>query len=483
VKHLDAALACRAHKVGRAIRKSLFRHRRLANKPMAVVLWQLGAEPFSAAAIGWGERRGQPALSVAGEPRNRDLAFAAILPFARWFNPLFESHDEPRDTIISGSRETTLSATAPQVLVANRATVEMLGRLGRRLAYLPTEGPRPADPELVRLGRHLLFLWSRWATPGQQLLVSLTDLLNAHWVTPQSDLERQALAALDAYIEPPGNLHGFDAAAEAERHVAGPMPASEDDERLDPLVKAFNEARGERTDSTIVARLITSIEDHYRPLVRRTWDLIWRCRDRELRLAEAPSVGRRWDEDRRAYTAHMDWMAQGGLRRTRQSARQAAQTLRRLEDAKRRVEAEEACDDPLRMIPYILENKAVRGRVVKVDPDHREIAKVKAVRRPLVTLHSPDPCLMPPGKELWWTERPSGAEYVVHAIGPDPGGGASVTVKLMTSSAKAAMPVEGEVVCFSVLETSDRFGEPLPKDEPWTHRASTLNEPVMSIED
>src|SRR6185437_6636845 len=97
----------------------------------------------------------------------------------------------------------TFARSAPQVVVANGATVELLGRLGRRLAYLSTDGPRPADPALVRLGRHLRFLWDHYAVPGQQSVVALTDLMNAHWATPQSAVERQSLPALYAFIDPP----------------------------------------------------------------------------------------------------------------------------------------------------------------------------------------------------------------------------------------------------------------------------------------
>ena len=84
MNHLDVTLAARAFRAGRALRSAAFRHRRLAPGPLAVVPWQLGAEPFAAAAIGWGSRRDQLTTIVAGEPRNRDLAFAALLPFARW---------------------------------------------------------------------------------------------------------------------------------------------------------------------------------------------------------------------------------------------------------------------------------------------------------------------------------------------------------------------------------------------------------------
>src|SRR5262249_28067319 len=206
----------------------------------------------------------------------------------------------------------------------------------------------------------------------QQLLVALTDLLNGHWVTPQSPLERQSLAALDAYIDPAAGEHGFDAAVRAEERPVGPVPSGEDDEELYPLVERFNAARAGRTDPAVVRPWLGPIEGHYRPLVRHAWELLWRCRDREAAFPEAHSVVRRWDEDRDAYTRHMDWLAQGGLRRTRQTPRQAALTLRNLEEAQRLVEAEEACDDPLRMIPCLLANQAVRGRVITVDLEHQE---------------------------------------------------------------------------------------------------------------
>jgi hypothetical protein len=483
MNHLDVALAARAHRSGRALRSSSYRHRRLLPDPLAVVLWQLGAEPFSAAAIGWGDRADRLSSVVAGEPRNRDLAFATLLRFAHWFNPRFEAHAADRETFQRGDYTFTRARTAPQVLVANSATVEMLGRLGRRLAYLPTTGPRPADEALVRLGRHLRFLWDHWAVPGQQLLVSLTDLLNDHWVTPQSPLERQSLAALDAYIDPPAGEHGFDAAARAEEYPVGPVPDGEDDERLYPLVEHFNAARAGHTDPSVVGPLLGPIEDHYRPRVRRTWGLLWRCRDREAAFPEARSVPRRWDEDRDAYTRHMDWLARSGLRRTRQTPRQAALTLRNLEENGERLEAEEACDDPLRMIPYLLQNQAVQGRVVAVDHTYRELVSRRAMPRPLLTLRSPDPCLIPAGKELYWVQRPDGPAFVVHQVMAEPHRGARVTLKLMTSRYEGRLPAVGDEACFSVLSTESRFLAILPKTDPWTHQPAEPAAAVAPIEE
>jgi hypothetical protein len=482
VNHLDVTLAARAHRSGHALRTARYRHRRLQPRPLAVVLYQLGAEPFSAPAIGWGERHDALAFRVAGEPRNRDLAFALLLEFARWFNPRFEAAAD-RETVTRGEYTFTRARSASQVVVTNSATAAMLERLGRRLAYLPTDGKKPADPDLVRLGRHLRFLSAHAWVPGQQLLVSLTDLLNGHWRTSQSELERQSLPALDAFIDPPDSLHGFEAAALVEDQSVGPVPSGEEDEPLEPLVERFNKLRGDRTAPAVVRPLLKPIEDHYRPLVERAWDLLWRCRDREATFPEAASVDRRWVADRDAYTAHMDWMARGGLRRTRQTPRQAALTRRKLEEAQRLLEAEEACDDPLRMIPYLLQHKAVCGRVMAVDRDHRELATKRMVARPLVTLHSCDPCLMPLGKELWWSEQPDAREYEVHAIEAAQGGGWHVTLKLMTGNADAELPAVGSEACFSVHNTHPDPPTTLPKTDPWTHRPPRPPAAVESIEE
>ncbi|WP_020473473.1 hypothetical protein [Zavarzinella formosa] len=483
MNHLDVALMARSFTSGRGVRSSLVRHRRLVPKPIAIVLWQLGGEPFSAAAIGWGNEHASLQTAVAGEPRNRGLAFGALLEFAKWFNPRFEECAADRETLTRGDYSFTVSRTAPQILVANSATVELLGKLGRRLAYLPTDGPNAVDPIIVRLGRHLRFLWDHHASPGQQMIVAMTDLMNAHWVTAQSGPERQSLPALEAFIAPPAGVSGFDAAAGAETLPAGPAPDGDDEQRLIPLVEEFNAKRKGSSDPATVGPFLDPIRRHYQPLLRRTWDLLWRCRERELMLPEADSVGRRWDSDRQSYTWHMDWLARNGLRKTRQSPRQAATSLRNTEEAGRLLEAEEACDDPLRMAGYVLANKAVRGTVSHVDPDHKEPGPKRMVLRPLVTLRSPDPCLIPVGRELWWTEQPTGREFVVEEIGDAPNGGSDIVLKLMTSTAAASLPTVGRNVCFSVHSTKPEWLGKLPSEDPWTHKASSLPPLPQPIEE
>ena len=483
MNHLDIALAARAFVAGRAIRKSTVRHRRLVSNPIALALWQLGAEPFSVGAIGWGECHAKLMMAVPGEPRNRALAFTALLEFGKWFNPRFEAHALDRETITRGDFTITIARTAPQIMVANRGTVEFLGRLGRRLAYLQSEGKWTVDPALVRLGRHLRFLWDYHTRPGQQLINSLTDLMNTHWATPLSAGEQQSLQALDAFIEPPAGMGGFDAAAAAELCPVGPIPDGEDDERLMPLVERFNLDRKKSTDPGVVDHLLVPIRNHYRPLLQRVWNLLWKCRNREMLLPESRSVARRWDVDRDAYTRHIDWLNRNGLRRTRHTPRQAATTLRNLEEAGRLVEAEEACDDPLRMAAYVLANKAVRGTVIGVDQTHKEPGPKRMVVRPLVTLRSPDPCLIPLGRELWWTGQADGKEFVIEEVRPTQCGGSEVVLKLMTSSGATTLPRIRDNACFSIHSTKSQWLGTLPDADPWSHQPSIALVAPESIED
>jgi len=480
MNQLDAALAARSFRAGRGVRSASLRHRRLAPNPLALVFWQLGGEPFSAAAIGYGHKRQNLRMVVAGDPRNRDLAFAALLKFAGWFNQRFEVAAGYREWIQEEGTE--VSSNAPQVIVANEASVEMIGRLGRRLAYLPTDGPKAAPPELIRLGQHFLFLHRHSRVAGQQLVVPLTDFLSQHWVTPQSAFEQQSLGAFNSYIAPPAGSSGFHAAAESERDSLGPVPSGDDDQKLEPLVDRFNLRRGQATDAVTVTPLLIPIENHYRPLIQHTWTQVWDCRDREASWLEAPSVERRWQSDRKAYTQHIDWTAKNGRTRTRQTARQAAVRLRTLEDAKARLQAEEACDDPVKMIPYILQNKAVQGRVVRIEADRRERINGRMLRRPLVTLLSPDACLVPRGKELWWTGSPDGRSYLIHDVQPDPSGGCLVTLKLTTGSTATPLPAAKSQACFSVHTTTKAWFANLPPTEPWSHRPPVGEPPPAPIE-
>jgi hypothetical protein len=479
---VQTLLAARAHVHGRAQRSASLRHRRLLDEPMAVVFWQLGAELFSTAAIGYGRRPDDLTVEVAGDPRNRDLAFRALMEFAGPFIKYFEAPAEDRTTITKGSFSFDRSTSIPQLIVANSATVTMIGNLGRRLAYLSTDGPYAADPQLIRLGQHLMFIARHSLTPGQQLIVSMTDLTREHWVTALSDYEAASLSALDAYIEPPAGTHGFHAATQAEIAPVGPQPEGELDTEVEPLMLAFNDARNKRTETSVVLPLLVPIAEHYFPLVEHTFELTWRSYERERALSEAPSVERRFHADCDEYIRHIDWTNSVGHRRTRQTHRQAALSVRALEDAEGLLQAEEATDDPLRMVGYLLDGKALDGEVVGVDENNRELVNVKRMRRPLVTISCEEPCRIPRGRTLYWTQNPHGKGWMLEDITPTPGDGTTVTMKLLTDRFDA-LPSVGERACFSILHTDIYYRQKLPRTAPWTHTPAVATPTPEDIEE
>jgi len=462
MSYLDAVLVARARSTGKAQRSATVRHLRLVPKPMAMVLWQLGAEPFTAAAFAWGCGLKDRHMVVAGEPRDRELAFRALTEVAHAFNPWFEGG----------------ASGEPQIVVPNRGNRTLLGRLGRRLAYLPTDGARPADPELVRFGRHLVFLAGHARLPGQQLIVSLTDLLSEHWVTELSPVEAQHLPAIDAAIEPPKGRSAHEAALLAERTEIGPLPSEADDGEMDKLLGAFNEQRARDTDARRVARLLPPIATHYARLVDRGWPLVWRVLARERVLPEAPHVERRWAEDIGALERHLEWVVvKDGRYRTRNTSAQAARTLRTWEEAQQLLVAEQAIDDPLKMLPYELTHEALRGIVCEVDLDNREVAIVKEVARPLVTVRTAQPCGVAVGTELYWTEDPRGAAYEVISV-EQHRAGSEVVLKHLTGATKDR-PAIKRAATFSIHSTHSSPPLKLPANPPWTHTAAVADVPSL----
>jgi hypothetical protein len=470
MSYFEALLVAEARKRGRAQRSATLRHRHIAKRPIGLLLWQLGAEPFTAAAAAWGYGPKERSITVPGEPRDRELAFRALAKMARAFNAYFEGgeRDEP-----------------PQIILPNRGNLTLLGRLGRRLAYLPSDGPTPADPELVRFGRHLKWLHDHARNPGQQLVLVLTELMSEHWVTELSGIETQNLPAMDAAIEPPRGMSAHDAAFEAEAVEIGPVPSGNDDDAVDPLVRKLNEARARGTDERVVAPLRKPIEAHYAKLVDRGWPLVWKCLERERTFKAAPHVARRWAQDLEDLDRHLDWAVTKGLPyRTRQTHEQAARTLQSWEEAYSMLLAEEAVDDPLRMLPYILANDAVAGRVVKVDLDHRGHTGTSEVRRPLVELEVDEQCTVPAGKVLYWTGTPAGREYVVDHVRASAKGTKTIVTLIHQTGSAGERPEKGTSAVFSV-HTTKASGFFKPKQPtPWTHkRPPAHSEPIEGVAD
>jgi hypothetical protein len=469
----QAMLAARSHEEGRAQPTALFRHRALAEDPLCIVAWQLGAEPYSAGAIAFGTKPSGYQLYVPGYPLDRDLLFAGLTQLARQFCPAFEAYAaSPCDVVSYYGVDLLVPKKLPQIVVANTETIGLLGRLGRRLAYLPTTGEHAADPVLPRMGRHLMWLAEHAHLPGQQLLLSVTDLLSSHYATAMSPYEAASLAAIDAWIAPPKGQHGFHAAEVGERQAVGPTPDPSDAEEVDRCMSEFNAARAGRKTPALVRKLAQPLRALYRDMVEDTWALIWKAVDRERKRPEAASVARRTREDRIAYASHLSWMAGAaqGRRRTRLGPRSAAMRLNDYERAHARLLAEEAIDDPLRMAPVLLAGKAISGEVVRAEPNRREFINNRFYKRPSVTLRTDEPCIMPLGTQLWWTNMPAGREWLVTQVAAA-GSGSEVTLVLQTNRASdAGFPHVRQRACYSELNTREGYEIHLSQQIPWTHR-------------
>ena len=478
----QALLAARAHKEGRAQPTALRRHRALSRDPLCIVAWQLGAEPYSIGAIAIGTQSLGPDLFVPGYPLDRDLLFTALLGFADRFCSEFEVYSTgPCEEIVHRGTELPVPINLPQIVVANSQTIGLLGRLGRRLAYLPTSSPHPADPLLPRLGRHLMWIAEHAQLPGQQLVVSVADLLATHYVTAMSAFEMQSLAAMDAWIDPPNGMHGFKAAELAESHTVGPVPSPRDGQQIHALMKTFNEQRDGSKDPVVIEKLSKPLRALYMDMVEETWNLIWKAIDRERTKSEAASLARRACEDRIAYAAHLQWMAgpAEGRRKARMTPRSAAVRLHELEQARARLMAEEALDDPLRMAPHLLSGKAVAGTVIECDDTRRELINGRNCLRPSVTIRTEEPCQMPAGAEVWWTQMPAGREWIVERVAITTSGGSEVTLALQTNRIPSVgLPVVGNRACFSQFNTRAGYELFLPTEVPWTHRVALTAAPV-----
>src|SRR5579862_1063359 len=193
MNQIELILAARASAEGRAIRRAEVRHRHLSKHLFAIAAFQPAAEPFSALAVAYGRTQAKCGMLFVVEPRNRTLLFEAMTPMAKEFNGWFEAFAASRES--HKWYENGVASDGPQVAVPNGATAMLLGRWGRRLAYLQTSGAWAADPALIEFGKHLQFLADHAEVPGQSLVIPATTLLRRHWVTGQSDLEDENLAA------------------------------------------------------------------------------------------------------------------------------------------------------------------------------------------------------------------------------------------------------------------------------------------------
>jgi hypothetical protein len=464
---LRALLAAEAYKKGRAIRSTLVRHRAIESDPIFLVAWQNGFDPFSCSAIAFGQAHAAPELFLISGARAADVDAREFAEAAQRFCELFESYGTASSAIDYQGRKLEVPVWPAQVIVANEATVRLLWRIGRRFArFEHTDSQLQAT--LRRFAAHLLMLARHVDLPGQQLVLSCTDFLNAHWVSAMSALECESLFALEAWIDPPARMLGFDAAVAAERFSAGPQPKPEDAQTAARLFAALEKARkGGPGGSGEAAGALEALREFYRGITEPVWELMINIVRREREVPAAAHLARRIDRDRIAYGLHLE-----ALERTVanprgipffDTARSAALRRDELERAAALLEVEEALDDPLKMLPRLLSGEAVEGEVLG--------GAVSKTEGSTVVLRTEDPCALQPGTELWWSGSPVGRGWSIERIEAS-GTGSKVTLVQPVRLDPAGCPTPGTRAVFSPLHFDDHLylALYLPSRTPWTHR-------------
>ncbi|MDO0927567.1 hypothetical protein QQY24_19920 [Streptomyces sp. TG1A-8] len=507
---IDTLARLEAASTGRAQPAATVRHRHLSGRPLVFVPLTTAGEAGAPLGALVGTDRDAPRLLVVAQPRDRDLRFAFLADLADTVLPYIDAYAADVEAAArtgtdpeTGKRvrvEAELCADAPQLIVPSRAGLDFVRLLGRSMRFRRTaeqdpQTPYPAPPRVPLLGRWLTHYAERARVPGSSLLLALTDVLSRHWATGQSGLEDQHLGALLAWIDPPVDSTGAEAARRAElaRDTEGQLlcppagPATDpafDNRLLAPAIERYDRARTAlaaaedalEADDRLAA--LTAAEQRVRELVesrtRPTWDAVWRGLDLLRKLPPGGHVEERWTRDRWSFTGHRDRVLAGEPPQPRRDdAVTAANKLATREREQARLEAQEALDDPLVMAGRRLAGEAFVGEVTDVVMAYGEGRRPSP--RPLVTVRTQDRPHLAERAKVYRSlnGRPQAAEFT----GCEDAAEGLLVLRIVDRMGRGKQPEAGSVpergdrVCFTLFEHEQRGGAKLPDPEetPWTH--------------
>ncbi|MFJ4968757.1 hypothetical protein [Streptomyces sp. NPDC088755] len=508
---------------GRAQPLATVRHRHLTDRPLVLVPLTTAGEAGAPLGALVGTDREAPRLLVVAQPRDRDLRFAFLAELAEAVLPHIEAYADVVEPAERGGTsrpkaggetdpatdkktevEVELCTDAPQLIVPSRAGIEFVRLLGRSMRFRRTaeddpETPYPAPARVPLLGRWLTHYGERARVPGSSLLLAATDLLNRHWATGQSSLEDQHLGALLAWIDPPGDASGAEAALRAELGrdqdgqllcpPAGPATDPDFDNRLlAPAIERYDRARtafaaaedGLAADGRLGE--LSTAEREIRSLLADvtlpTWDKVWRGLDLLRELPEGSRAEDRWTRDRWSFTAHRDRVRSGEPPQPRRDdAVTAAQKLASRETAQARLEAQEALDDPLVLAGRRLAGEAFLATVTGVEMAYTESKRPSP--RPLVTLRTDERPQLGERTKVYRSldGKPQTAEFVRYASEAPEDGEILLVLRIMDRMGRGREPAPGslpeaaERIAWTLFEHDQRGGPKLPDPEetPWTH--------------
>ncbi|MGE4163945.1 MAG: hypothetical protein AB7G23_19640 [Vicinamibacterales bacterium] len=472
---VDLLMAAEAAEVGTAVRRTVYRHVHLSDRPLVVVAYNLSGEAAAPLGIMYGTEPGPEAASlvVSAEPRNRESRFAAINAFAsdlvEFVRPFLVLGTEAVPRRPGAFRQ--VASSAPQVIVPNRATRAYLGaRLGRSLRYLG-RGDTHEVPEATQwAGAHLSWLAEHANLPGQSTFLAMTETLSQHYVTGQSALEDENLATVLAWID------GLprDALPELERleqQAFGPVPNPEFERRLQPFVKAYTDGLRAGDDGS-VRLAYEAVEAAVRDALSVAYTATHRAIGALRAISPAATVVKRWNTDVYEWTAHARRSASGIPRFARRhDPLRAAATLQRWSSAAEELEIDQAFDDPLIMAKLDAAGRCVTGEVTSIDFANKEVKPGNKNRTsvPLIEMSLTAPTRLLSGEVVRWVadRRVTGE---VRGVERD---ALTVAVTAGTKALAEAGLGAGVEAMFVGLDPWGGQNPWAPDAVPWTHRPTT----------
>jgi hypothetical protein len=204
-------------------------------------------------------RIGQPAAFMSvPDPRYRDDQYDLFA----WIGEQIERY----------YRTCRQRATHPQIWVSSEAAVKHLDVLSDRLRF------NRDRPDVRRFVELLTYATERHPVGGQQALHAATTALRQHYATGQQPAEDEHLGTLLTWIDPPKGRNVLAAVAVAELTPMGVKTDPEfDRNKLDRLVRAYNDARRAGAPAAQLKRRARNIHDTLLTVVSPIFDATQRA--------------------------------------------------------------------------------------------------------------------------------------------------------------------------------------------------------------
>lgn len=208
------------------------------------------------------------------EPRTR----ADVEAMVSELGPLLAEHLRHPAYVQQPAGSADELAPLRQIWVPNGSHADMLHHLAYSYAFRRVDSDHAT--ELRLLGRTALFAFLESQRPGQQLVMSASDVLRSAFDFPAEDVRQAHLGFLLAWLETRGGRdHGLAAALEAERlPVATALQPELERKELSPVVESYVDARRE-DDRSRMRKAEDEIGELLRPELERRVDLVSRAID------------------------------------------------------------------------------------------------------------------------------------------------------------------------------------------------------------